>query len=133
MYKDLILPYTLAGFEPGIFCTVGGRDDHYATPPGLFCKTFIVEKCSKNYCGILMYPELWANSNWSDLVTLNLTASIELSTHPSCSRSCSLAFPLPTFFGVFFKTRKRLDQGCQISLDSMYQNGETYVYHIATM
>jgi hypothetical protein len=27
-------PYTLAGFKPGIFCSVGGRDDHYATPPG---------------------------------------------------------------------------------------------------
>jgi hypothetical protein len=27
-------PYTLAGFEPEIFCSVGGRDDHYATPPG---------------------------------------------------------------------------------------------------
>jgi hypothetical protein len=27
-------PYTLAGFEPGIFCSEGGRDDHYATPPG---------------------------------------------------------------------------------------------------
>jgi hypothetical protein len=25
-------PYTLAGIEPGIFCSVGGRDDHYATP-----------------------------------------------------------------------------------------------------
>jgi hypothetical protein len=28
------LSYTLAGFEPWIFCSVGGRDDHYATPPG---------------------------------------------------------------------------------------------------
>jgi hypothetical protein len=27
-------PYTLAGFEPRIFCSVGGRDDHYDTPPG---------------------------------------------------------------------------------------------------
>jgi hypothetical protein len=27
-------PYTLAGFEPGILCSGGGRDDHYATPPG---------------------------------------------------------------------------------------------------
>jgi hypothetical protein len=36
MYKFLKnLTYTLAGFEPGIFCSVGGRDDHYATPPGL--------------------------------------------------------------------------------------------------
>jgi hypothetical protein len=26
-------PYTLAGFEPRIFYSVGGRDDHYATPP----------------------------------------------------------------------------------------------------
>jgi hypothetical protein len=26
--------YTLAGFEPGIFCSVGGPDDHYATTPG---------------------------------------------------------------------------------------------------
>jgi hypothetical protein len=34
MYKFLKKPYTLAGFEPGIFCSVGGRDDHYATPPG---------------------------------------------------------------------------------------------------
>jgi hypothetical protein len=32
MYKFL-KPYTLAGFEPGIFCCVGLRDDHYATPP----------------------------------------------------------------------------------------------------
>jgi hypothetical protein len=24
-------PYTLAGFEPGIFCSGGGRDDRYAT------------------------------------------------------------------------------------------------------
>jgi hypothetical protein len=23
------------GFEPEIFCYVGGRDDHYATPSGL--------------------------------------------------------------------------------------------------
>jgi hypothetical protein len=27
-------PYTLAGFEPGIFCSGGGHYDHYATPPG---------------------------------------------------------------------------------------------------
>jgi hypothetical protein len=32
MYKFL-KPYTLAGFEPGIFGSVGGRDDHYATQP----------------------------------------------------------------------------------------------------
>jgi hypothetical protein len=31
MHKDL---YTLAGFEPGNFCSGGGRDDHYATLPG---------------------------------------------------------------------------------------------------
>jgi hypothetical protein len=28
------------GFEPGILCSVGGRDDHYTTPPGLFATTF---------------------------------------------------------------------------------------------
>jgi hypothetical protein len=27
-------PYALSGFEPGIFCSASGRDDHYATPPG---------------------------------------------------------------------------------------------------
>jgi hypothetical protein len=32
--KNPYKPYTLAGFEPGIFCSVGGRDDQYATPPG---------------------------------------------------------------------------------------------------
>jgi hypothetical protein len=25
-------PYTLAGLEPGIICSAGGRDDHYTTP-----------------------------------------------------------------------------------------------------
>jgi hypothetical protein len=30
---------TLAGFKPGIFCSVGGSDDHYATlPEGSFLK-----------------------------------------------------------------------------------------------
>jgi hypothetical protein len=28
-------PFTLAGFEPGIFCSLGGCDDYYTTPPGL--------------------------------------------------------------------------------------------------
>jgi hypothetical protein len=27
-------PYTLAGFKPVFFCSVGGRDGHYTTPPG---------------------------------------------------------------------------------------------------
>jgi hypothetical protein len=36
MYLKHQKPYTLAGFEPGIFCSVGGRDHHYATPPRLF-------------------------------------------------------------------------------------------------
>jgi hypothetical protein len=40
LFKTL-KPYTLAGFEPGIFCSVGGRDDHYATPPGLYRKVCI--------------------------------------------------------------------------------------------
>jgi hypothetical protein len=30
-YKNL---NTLAAFEPGIFSSGGGRDDHYAKPPG---------------------------------------------------------------------------------------------------
>jgi hypothetical protein len=33
-------PYTLAGFELGIFCSVGGRDDHYALLPGRQGKTW---------------------------------------------------------------------------------------------
>jgi hypothetical protein len=32
--KDL-KPYTVSGFEPGIFCSWGGRDDHKATTPWL--------------------------------------------------------------------------------------------------
>jgi hypothetical protein len=26
----------MAGFEPGIFCSVGGRDDDFTTPPGQY-------------------------------------------------------------------------------------------------
>jgi hypothetical protein len=33
-YFKTYKPYTLAGFEPGIFSSGGGRDGHYATPPG---------------------------------------------------------------------------------------------------
>jgi hypothetical protein len=36
MFKLLKKTYTLAGFEPGIFCSVGGHVDHYTAPPGLF-------------------------------------------------------------------------------------------------
>jgi hypothetical protein len=34
MYKYQKKTYTLAGFEPGLFCSGGGRDDNYASPPG---------------------------------------------------------------------------------------------------
>jgi hypothetical protein len=40
MYKFLT-PYTLAGFEPGIFSYVFERDDHYATPPGREKRLFL--------------------------------------------------------------------------------------------
>jgi hypothetical protein len=43
-------PYTLAGFKPGIFCSVGGRDDHYATPPGGIFINFC-EKAIKIFVG----------------------------------------------------------------------------------
>jgi hypothetical protein len=43
MYKDLEKPHALAGFEPGIFCSGGGTDDHYATPPGLFVGRLLIE------------------------------------------------------------------------------------------
>jgi hypothetical protein len=41
MYK-VIKPRTLTRFEPTSFCSVGGDDDHYSTPPGLiyYCKFF---------------------------------------------------------------------------------------------
>jgi hypothetical protein len=41
MYKYPKKPYnTLAGFEPGIFCSVFGRDDQYAKPPGPWMHDF---------------------------------------------------------------------------------------------
>jgi hypothetical protein len=36
MYKFLKKSFTLAGIEPVIFCSIVGRDDHYATPPVLY-------------------------------------------------------------------------------------------------
>jgi hypothetical protein len=33
LYLKSLKPYTLAGFEPAIFCTVGGDDVHFTTPP----------------------------------------------------------------------------------------------------
>jgi hypothetical protein len=38
-------PYTLAGFEPGNFCSWGGRDDHYAKTPS-FVETADIESVS---------------------------------------------------------------------------------------
>jgi hypothetical protein len=35
-------PHTLAGFEPGIFYSVGGRHDHDATPPGQWYNGLLV-------------------------------------------------------------------------------------------
>jgi hypothetical protein len=31
--KNFLKSYTLAGFEPGIFCSLEGRDGHSDTPP----------------------------------------------------------------------------------------------------
>jgi hypothetical protein len=39
MYK-ILKTFHPAGFEPGIFCSVGGRDGHYATSPGLFSRFY---------------------------------------------------------------------------------------------
>jgi hypothetical protein len=40
-------PYTLAGFEPKILSSGGGRDDHYATPQGRI--SFKFNKTKKKY------------------------------------------------------------------------------------
>jgi hypothetical protein len=53
MYKIPKKPYTLAGFELKIFCSVGGRDDHYTTPPGHADVTLTEEKGAQK-CGLLM-------------------------------------------------------------------------------
>jgi hypothetical protein len=37
-------PYTLAGFEHGIFCSGDGRDNHYAKPPGQLVTFFSIGK-----------------------------------------------------------------------------------------
>jgi hypothetical protein len=34
MHRPENLMYTPVGLEPGIFCSGGGRDDHFKTPPG---------------------------------------------------------------------------------------------------
>jgi hypothetical protein len=31
--KFYLIPYTMARFEPTIFYSVGGDDDHFTTPP----------------------------------------------------------------------------------------------------
>jgi hypothetical protein len=55
-----IQTYTLAGFEPGIFCSVGGRNDHYATPPepnaflSNLMHTFTAENDSPKFGGLLL-------------------------------------------------------------------------------
>jgi hypothetical protein len=42
MYK-ILKPYTLARFEPAIFCSVDGDDDHYTRAPTyIFFKTTIL-------------------------------------------------------------------------------------------
>jgi hypothetical protein len=33
----------LAGFEPGILCSGGGRDDHFAKPPGPFFSSLVAK------------------------------------------------------------------------------------------
>jgi hypothetical protein len=38
----LLKPYSLEGFEPWIFCTVGGRDDYYALPRQLLFYPFVL-------------------------------------------------------------------------------------------
>jgi hypothetical protein len=52
MHKFLKIPYTLEGFEPGVFCSVDGRYDPYPMPPGFkinYYFGFEENGLSKNY------------------------------------------------------------------------------------
>jgi hypothetical protein len=46
-------PYTLAGFEPGIFYSGDGRDGHYATPTGFSIFIASVAPFSGLCCGFM--------------------------------------------------------------------------------
>jgi hypothetical protein len=51
----------MAGFEPGIFCSVGGRDDRYATPPGPDINCFFIQVCAffSNYVHMCLWSIVW--------------------------------------------------------------------------
>jgi hypothetical protein len=73
-------PYTLAGFEPGIFSSVGGRDDRYATPP--WQKWGLMLYVPLNMIRITICNKVWeekslcANTHWNNF---SLQISILLS------------------------------------------------------
>jgi hypothetical protein len=55
-------PYTLEGLEPGILCSWGGRDDHYAMSPGwlIAIHTFAFCDCGVDAClGISFQMGSW--------------------------------------------------------------------------
>jgi hypothetical protein len=66
-------PHTLAGFKPGIFCSVGGRDDHYATPR------------AKIMLFVTLLEHLWCAFEWNKAENIY---AIKQSKHyvPSLSR-----------------------------------------------
>jgi hypothetical protein len=72
-----LIPYTLAGFEPGSSFSVGGRDDHYSTPPWQFWQFFNTEGaemfgllCSreKRYVLLILTKTSWATL-WANFFT----------------------------------------------------------------
>jgi hypothetical protein len=50
--SNVLKTYTLAGFEPGIFCSACGRDDHYATPRVWNSRNFYVKNIEDIHLGL---------------------------------------------------------------------------------
>jgi hypothetical protein len=68
-------PYTLAGFEPGIFCSVGGRDDHYTTAPGLSVHILCINFGKNNLLGYVLGDFFTKSSGHPDRKSRHARAS----------------------------------------------------------
>jgi hypothetical protein len=61
-------PYTLAGFEPGIYSSVGGHNDHYATPPEhclLWVVLLKIVKVAQFFGYFFPRYKFWQNMDWA--------------------------------------------------------------------
>jgi hypothetical protein len=98
--------YTLVGFETGIFDSGGGRDDHYATPPGrkntYLHRNFMPLKVGKSTKWLIMHLDFIVKLPWGQFFKRIFAPTEKVRI---CRNFCAYAMVAPGSVRAYVRVR----------------------------